>query len=155
MSEIEMKHRNFTLVVAAAAGIGFAGAGIAGSGYGHSARSGMDAQSPAPSGMRGQGTSDAGTTAQSSIFGSDAVSERSSPATVPPPPASTVSLADPHSPSGPNLTLQVSGPTLLFSDGQWYSYSGGEWYAFDGSAWYSLSDSAQWLSSGGYVYDEY
>ena len=57
--------------------------------------------------------------------------------------------------TGANLTLTVSEPALIFSDGQWYSYSGGEWYAFDDGAWYSLSDAAQWLPSDGYTSGAY
>lgn len=141
-----MKHTNLTLTIAAALGMGLAGSGMAGSGHGHSA----EASSPSSSYHSSSGGAsgiESGTGLDSSGSGSSSSDASAS--------FGGMDSSEQASVSGSELTLPVDEPTLLFSDGQWYSYTDGEWYAFDNGEWYRLSSSADWSSSDWLTSDAY
>ena len=127
-----MKHRNLTLSIVTALGLGLAGSGIAGSGYGHSAS--------------GSGSESA---ASSSSYSIESQQESSSYATSEPlasaseQSSSYESLDSSRSAaaSESEVPVEVSDPSLVFSDGQWYSYSDGAWYALDEGEWAILAES--------------
>jgi len=45
-------------------------------------------------------------------------------------------------PAASDLTLIVSGPSLVFSDVSWYTYTDGTWHQFDGTQWQNLTDAS-------------
>lgn len=45
------------------------------------------------------------------------------------------------------LTVVVTEPSLVFSDGQWYTFVDGVWYSFDGDGWQSLASADSGVSS--------
>jgi hypothetical protein len=139
-----MKHtKNLTLSVLAALGIGLAGPGIAGSGYGHSASSAMSSSA--------ETSSDASSFSARSFDGSshsfdssDAsmMSESSSAAYSD---SGSLILSGDATASDQSLYVLVDEPSLVFSDGIWYSYVDGDWYALDDSgAWYSIADAGDY-----------
>jgi hypothetical protein len=42
----------------------------------------------------------------------------------------------------PIMTVVTAQPSLVFSDGEWYSLSGGQWFALIDGDWYAMDDAA-------------
>jgi hypothetical protein len=147
--QVMIRTKNLTLSVLAALGIGLAGPGVAGSGYGHSASSAMPSNA--------EPVSDASRFSTGSFQGDGSLTSSQSDSTAMSETGSEIAFSD----SGTLLTNEASAadqslyvlasePTLLFSDGVWYSFTDGDWYALDDSgAWYSIADASD------YAYSDY
>jgi len=61
--------------------------------------------------------------------------------------APQTSMSDTSGTQGAGLTLIVSEPSLVFSDGAWYTYVDGVWHQFDGNEWQNLSETSFYSSS--------
>lgn len=51
------------------------------------------------------------------------------------------------------LTVIVTEPSLVFSDGSWYTFVDGTWYGLEGAQWQSLTDSDASSESTAAAYD--
>jgi hypothetical protein len=136
--------KTIALSVATALGIGITGASLAGTDQGYSAAS-VQALGTSVAAMETHFGAQPGSISYFEQFNGDPRSvSRTDFEPAVPASADARSELDPAAGSHADSTLSmtVAEPTLVFSDGEWYSFSAGDWYALEGGEWHAMHGDA-------------
>jgi hypothetical protein len=137
--------KTVAMSVAMALGIGFAGAAVAGSGYDHARSRADQPMGSSVAAMEAHFGAQPGTISYFEDFDRSATrvsvidpEKRNDSAMTPSSDARAAFEPAAASSAESAMTMTVAEPTLVFSDGAWYSYNAGDWYALEGGEWHSM-----------------